>query len=301
MRMSWTLAIALLAGLLAGLYWSDAWPNDTAAPADHGFPESVVISMPDRSPLSFQGLVSRLASADIVVLGEVHDNAEHHAAQAAIVRALNVEVGVAGLAFEMIRPDDEAAIARARSEGRPLADTLDWAGWPDFALYAPIFDAAPSALVTGGAFKREALRQFASDLGAWPNAERFQIDQPLPEAQMQRRMEEQVAAHCNAIPLEATPPMVAIQRLWDASFANAALRAWEERRGLVVVIAGTGHADRRRAVPEMLIRARPDLRVISVGGLESDTPPARYAADAFDFAYTAPPAEREDPCLGFKK
>ena len=74
--------------------------------------------------------IERARDADIVVLGEVHDNPIHHQNQAEIVAALQP----AALVFEMIQQDAEDEVNELRAAGarrEEIAAALDWAnsGW----------------------------------------------------------------------------------------------------------------------------------------------------------------------------
>ena len=83
-----------------------------------------------------------LPAAEIYVLGEVHDNPAHHEGQAAVVAA----VEPAAIVFEMLTPARAAGWDSALvDEPRALDAALGWseAGWPDLALYLPIFEGDP--------------------------------------------------------------------------------------------------------------------------------------------------------------
>lgn len=242
--------------------------------------------------------LAALPPADVVILGEVHDNPVHHAHQAAAVAALQP----AALVFEMLTPEQAArATPEARANADRLAAALGWegSGWPDFALYWPIFAAAPGAAILGGGLPRETVRRaFAEPLPEifGPGAAAYGLDRPLPVAEQAEAEAEQQAAHCNALPEEMLPGFVAAQRLRDAALARAVVEAHAATGGPVVLIAGSGHARTDRGVPAKLARAAPALRVLSVGQLEGR--PA--AAPPFDLWIVTPPAPRSDPCAAFR-
>jgi uncharacterized iron-regulated protein len=244
------------------------------------------------------GALDALPPADVVILGEVHDNPAHHANQARAVAALKP----AALVFEMLTPDQAGRVTpENRRDPDLLSAALGWeaSGWPDFAMYWPVFDAAPEAAVVGAAIPRDVLFAAVADgpAAAMPPADvaRFGLDRPLPPAEQAAREARQMDAHCDAIPETALPGMVMAQRLRDAAFADAAARAFDETGGPVAVITGTGHADRLRGIPAALALARPDLSVLSVGQVEADPGP-----DApFDLWIVTDPAPRDDPCAAF--
>lgn len=240
-----------------------------------------------------------LPPADVVFLGEVHDNPAQHANQARAVAAIKP----AALVFEMLTPEQAAAGATApRDDADALAAAVDWAGrgWPDFAHYYPIFAAAPDARLYGAGVPRDAARR-AFGLGAaaafGPDAAQFGLDRPLPAEQQATREAEQMAAHCNALPEEMLGGMVEAQRLRDATLAQAAAQALADTGGPVVVITGNGHARQDRGAPVALTLAVPGASILALGQYETsapDTPP-------YDMWLVTQAAEREDPCEAFRK
>ena len=312
--------------VLASLFAVAAFALDpaSAAPAmpmtaqsDHPLAGRIVETATGRALSGPAALVEALADVDIALLGEVHDNADHHAAQAWLTESLSP----AGLAFEMIPAEAEGRLARLRAAGAARAvigAALEWEarGWPDFAMYAPILEAAPAAQVTGGEVPREALglamghldMSAATTLGA--AAGRYGLDAPLPEAETEAIAAEMRAAHCDAIPMEAARGMVGAQRLRDAALADAALRARAYgANGYTIVIAGNGHARRDRGAPAYIAAARADVTVAALGLLETQAAatdwrdyagPGGDAAALYDYIWFTAPAPREDPCVAFR-
>jgi uncharacterized iron-regulated protein len=245
-----------------------------------------------------QDAVQALPPAQIVILGEVHDNPEHHLAQALAVMALRP----AAVAFEMLDPDQADLVNTIGATAPDLAARLDWAdsGWPDFALYQPVFAALGAARVYGMALPRGEVRRAVSEgaaavMGA--PAARFGLDRSLPEAEQTEREADQMRAHCDALPEAMLPGMVAAQRLRDAHFAKVALQALEDTGGPVAVITGSGHARTDWGMPAALRIAAPEVSVLSVGQLEAAE--GRVAEAAFDLWLVTPPTARPDPCAGF--
>ncbi|WP_444464022.1 ChaN family lipoprotein [Rhodobacter capsulatus] len=249
--------------------------------------------------ISAADLPGRIVSAapQVAVLGEVHDNADHHLAQAAAVAALKPKA----LVFEMLDPAQAAKVTPDLiATPDKLAKVLGWeaSGWPDFAIYAPIFAAAPTARIYGAALPRDQVRRAMKEPLAqvFPEAARFGLDTPYP-ADLQARLEAETQAdHCNALPVEMLPGMVAAQRLRDAAFAQTTLTALSDTGGPVALITGSGHARADRAVPALIAHADPGVKVLSLGQLE------RPAAgdQPFDLWIVTDPAPREDPCKAFQ-
>ncbi|MFN4154951.1 MAG: ChaN family lipoprotein [Paracoccaceae bacterium] len=232
--------------------------------------------------------------ADVVVLGEIHDNPEHHMNQARAVFSLTPKAVV----WEML---SEAAAAQVPGDlGDPdmLARALGWdkSGWPDFEMYYPIFVAARAARHYGAEVPRDLARRSVTEgaLAVMPDGPG--LARALPEAEQAAREAEQMAAHCDAMPADLLPGMVQAQRLRDAYLAAAVLRALGEGGPPVAVITGSGHARKDWGLPAVLADAAPGVTVLSVGQLEGAAP-----EDApFDLWLVTEPVERDDPCAAFR-
>ncbi len=238
-----------------------------------------------------------LWAQDVVVMGEIHDNPFHHAEQAARVTALDP----AAIVFEMLTEDQAAAVTPLlRDDAAALEAALGWtaSGWPDFAMYYPIF-AASAARIYGAAVPRENARRAmeAGIAGAFPgDAPLYGLDRPLPADEQAMREALQMAAHCDALPPEMLPPMVEVQRLRDAMLARAVMQAMADTGGPVAVITGNGHARRDWGVPSYLSRLDPALKVHVLGQTEDGA-----ALDGgFDEVLSHPAIDRPDPCAAFR-
>lgn len=242
--------------------------------------------------------LDHLPPADVVILGEVHDNRFHHDNQARAVAAIKP----AALVFEMLRPDQVARVGSDDwADPATLEAALDWqdTGFPDFEMYWPIFAAAPGVPVYGAALPRETVRAAVFDGAAQPfgpDAAVFGLDQPLAASEQALREAGQMEAHCNAMPADMMPGMVAAQRLRDAAFARTVIAAHAAHGGPVVLITGNGHARTDWGVPLFLRKVAPDLTVLALAQLEEDPEP-----DApFDQWLVTAPIDRPDPCAVFR-
>ncbi|WP_424942195.1 ChaN family lipoprotein [Aliiroseovarius crassostreae] len=233
-----------------------------------------------------------LGSADVVILGEVHDNPDHHTRQEAYVRA----VAPSAIVAEMLTPDQAAELAKDPEGYRA---TWDASGWPDYEMYLPVFTAV-DVPIYGAAVPRDVARMvYAEGVEAHfdGDAMAYGLADPLPSEEQDVRLDLQFAAHCEAMPRDALGGMIEIQRLRDATLAKAALDAFDATGGPVVVITGNGHARKDWGVPRYLARVRPDLTVFSIGqGEDGGTPDG-----GFDLVIDAPAVDRPDPCLEFGK
>ncbi len=234
-------------------------------------------------------LLEAALEAQIVILGERHDNPIHHATQAEIVRVL----APGGLAFEMImRAEEDAA-----NDLGAAWENENWSNWDD---YRQILMAAPAAKIAGGGVDRDMLRSSVKNGAAlaWgAEGARYRLLDQLPIAVTEAMIEEQRIAHCDGLPKPMLPGMVEAQQLRDAFFADAALRLVEDGHEPAVLITGNGHARTDRGSPLYLRRAAPLVSVISIGILEAEG----MTDVPYDYVIYTEVHEREDPCEAFLK
>ena len=243
----------------------------------------------------------RVDGASLIAIGERHDNPEHHALQAELVRRLKPR----GIAFEMIPRALEGRVNELRLRGvsrAELGKALDWenSGWPDWDLYAPILEAAPQAYIAGGGLSRETLNAIYRDGPAALGdafVERYRLDDAMPEAVMAAMLEAQFTGHCGMIGRAKLAPMVTIQRVWDASYADALLRAAERGGGKAVLICGNAHARLDYGAPHYL-RAAGAGGVASIGMLEGDE---MAEEGAYSVTLSADAPVRDDPCAALRE
>lgn len=238
------------------------------------------------------------AKADVFVLGEVHDNPAHHTVQAEAVAAIAPRAVV----FEMLTAEQAGRVNETLlQDPEALGEALEWeaSGWPDFAMYYPIFAASQGADLHGAAVPRDETRR-AMQIGVpsafGDEAVAFGLTEALDAEQLADRLNLQMDAHCGALPLELLPGMVDLQRLRDAKLAQVTLEALEQTGGPVVVITGNGHARKDWGVPSYLARVAPGVAVFALGQGEDGGQPD----GGFDLVLDAAGVEREDPCLAFQ-
>jgi uncharacterized iron-regulated protein len=265
-----------------------------------------------------QTLVSRLARADFVLLGEKHDNPDHHLLQAEVLRSLIAVGRRPAVGFEMFGIDDDTAIANhlavAPKDAAGLGRAVNWnkSGWPDWAMYQPIAEAAVKANlpIVGTNLPRAAARKMRSDgvAALEPSVRReLGVDSPLSESTFATMAADIRNSHCGHGSEESVKAMVGVQRARDAQIAQSLAAAGNARGALLV--AGTGHVRNDYGIPVYLIAKAAGKRVVSLAFLEVDkqkTKPLDYALPysngrlPFDYVWFTPRVDDEDPCEKFK-
>jgi uncharacterized iron-regulated protein len=266
-------------------------------------------------------LVQRLARHRFILLGEKHDNPDHHRLQARIVRAVGRADARPAVAFEMLSTDVAPALEEAQV-GSPSADDLrravgwDESGWPEWALYEPIFAAALDAslpIVAADLDRQTIERVRAGGLDAIAPERRraLGLDQPLSPIE-RRAMEEQIrTVHCGHAPQPMLDRMIDVQRARDAHLAHVLVTAsGSEPAAGAILIAGTGHVRRDWGAPIHLRRRVSPTAFVSLAFLEVDAEEsdperlldARYGASVpFDYIWFTPRVDDADPCERFRE
>lgn len=267
-------------------------------------------------------VVARARGSAFVLLGEKHDNPDHHRLQAWLVASLTRAGRRPAVVFEMIPRDRgaalDAAIAAHPDDPDAIAAALDWAhgGWPEFALYRPIFAAALAArlpIVPGDPARSQLALLRSRGLDALPEAERVRLAlEPPPSAEALRAFAEEVReAHCGMAPDAMVDAMIDVQRVRDATLADALLASGGAEGGLL--IAGAGHVRTDRGAPLYLARRAQERSALALAFSEvsrasadegDSGDPAERAAQlgsAFDLIWFTPRVDDEDPCVRFKR
>ncbi|MCY1269705.1 iron(III) ABC transporter [Pseudomonas jessenii] len=197
--------------------------------------------------LTPQELVQRLAVVPRVLVGEQHDNPDHHALQLWLLRELATQRPQGSLLMEMLNPDQQARVDAAQAvtrAGQPPADAFTALAWQanwDWSVYG--------ALVT------YALRQPNPLLAA--NLDRVQIMQiykQRPVLTGQASTTQQVRAtllddirqsHCGLLPEAQMPAMLAVQQQRDRRMAERLMAAPTP----ALLLAGAFHVRKDLGVP----------------------------------------------------
>ena len=232
--------------------------------------------------------------ADVLILGEVHDNPDHHAFQADVLERARPSAVV----FEMLTPEEAAVLNAVARDARAMRTASEGFHWSNIADYADVL--ANSPVIIGAALPRASMRAAFSDGAAGvfgSDAALYGLDQALGAEEQAARETLQFEAHCQAMPMEMMPGMVQAQRLRDATIAQAALQALDRYGPVVAVITGNGHARKDWGVPVYLARVSPGLKIHSLGQGEAGQSPAG-TFDAVERNAQTP--DRGDPCAAFK-
>lgn len=312
MALSIAPAAAGLVGLLTSLavtFCVSVWLSSGLSAAPLNLPS--VWSSKSRAWITYEDLVSDLRHADLVFLGELHDNPHHHKYRARLLGDLhrtNLHV-----VFEQLPSQSPFLIP---GEGVSLLEVLKLKGfngeawqWP---LHEPLFLAVQryGLAVTGGnLIPGQGRRFFADGLNAVPGEIKAILEKaPLSATALAELDAALIEGHCGHLPKGLLPAMRLVQQSTDISMALSAVASLP-----AIVIAGNGHVQKNFGMPHYAGYLRPTSKVVSVGFLESSVldarntsvraaipialePPALRDQQLFDFIWFTALIDREDPC-----
>lgn len=314
---AWWLVL-LVAGTLGGCGGGQVLPEGRGwqSPRGHGHPLAGRIwSQRAGGFVADAALLDAVVRADLVLLGEKHDNPDHHRLQAWVLQQLIARGRRPAVLFEMLSSENQAALTAWRAaepadaEGLGPAVGWDQSGWPPWLMYRPIAQAALDArlVIAPANLTRHVVKAIAFGGPEALDADtrkRLDLDRSVPPEVDQAMRQEVVDSHCGMLPLQAAGPMALAQRARDAHMARAMLALGAT--GGAVLIAGKGHTRIDRGVPLHLRAFAPDRSTASVHFVEvpdqvTQADAAAYAKEsAGDFVWFTARVDNDDPCEKYK-
>ncbi len=265
-------------------------------------------------------LINSLSKKRFVLLGEIHDNPDHHTLQAGIINALiNTQSQKPALVIEMIKVDQMQRLNSYRnqtgSKAKHLGTALQWKqnGWPEWNIYLPIGEQIFThklEVFPGHTTRIMIDHLIKSDMSILPEKAKkvFKLDVELEEPLSKALSEDIRVAHCDRLPDRVIPPMTLVQRFRDAWMADVMIQASydkDDKRRQAILIAGNGHTRTDRGAPWYLnLREGKDKsltvqfaettsKATTVKDLAQKSPAGDIAAD---FIWVTPTIKRGDPC-----
>jgi uncharacterized iron-regulated protein len=255
------------------------------------------------------GWESRLQGDAVVMLGEVHDNAQQHRLRLEVLRRAFAAGWRPAIAMEQFDRERQADIERARRErptdaqhvidlaappsARPGAG-WNWDFYRPFVALALEYDVPLIAANLSNADTTKIVRGGLASVFDSTSIARLGLDRPIADDWQSAQEREIHNGHCGALPPAAWPRLARAQFARDAVMAHA-LR--QHAKGGIVLLAGNGHVRRDIGVPRWLDGDQ--RRTFAVAYLEDDDGSTPVAA--FDAVVRTEVAARSDPCESFKR
>jgi uncharacterized iron-regulated protein len=242
--------------------------------------------------VDWPALLEAVAWADVILLGEQHDDERGHAVELAVVQDSLRLHPRAALSMEMLERDDQGlvddyleGIIDAATLAR-LTHSTNWGGpgkWEPW--YAPMIDAAKAAgapIVAANAprrYVRLAREKGYARLDSLPQPRRSLAVHPgsPPDGPYRQRFfklmsgedsaqdstEPADGAHQSLTPAQVQA-MFASQSVWDATMADSILRALARGASKIIHVVGQFHSDFDGGIVIHLRKARPSLRILTI-------------------------------------
>ncbi|MBP8184640.1 MAG: ChaN family lipoprotein [Pseudomonas sp.] len=269
-----------------------AWQSPQGhAHADLG----VIVDLRSGARLTPAQLVEQLAAAERVLVGEQHDNPDHHALQLWLLQALAAQRPQASLLLEMLNPDQQARVVAAHAAtlgGQAPADlpaALAWQKNWDWALYGPIVAyalAQPYPLQAANLNRSEIMQIYA---------QRPSLSGPLSTAAPVREslLADIRESHCGLLPEAQLPAMLAVQQQRDRRMAERLLAAPTP----ALLIAGAFHVRRDLGVPVHLRDLDQQATALVLVFAEVGKP---VSAASADFVWYSAALPEQDHCAALR-
>ena len=269
--------------------------------------------MNSRSYIDEAALISRINMSDVLLLGEVHDNSQHHELQQKLLQARIDSGAHPALMMEQLdaasQPILDQALAGIKSD-EVLNNVTALIKFTDWQFYSPLLAIAVNNRLP--VIAANVPNQYLQPV-IWKGYVAYDPDELKRldvEAVWNEKRQKYLAmnmggAHCGRLRDELRIGLTRSQRLRDALMADSAISSIP--RG-VVGIVGSSHARRDIGLPLYFAARDPSARIFSIGFVEvtNNTDPKAYADSAtgeapFDVMWFTPRMERPDPCADFVK
>jgi uncharacterized iron-regulated protein len=241
-----------------------------------------------------------LPDPQVLLLGEVHDNAQGHRLRYELLKQ-RVEAGWRpAIAMEQFDRENQDVLSKAQAGCLDAACVIKVAGGPrwDWQLYYPLIQLALNhqlPLIAANLSRDDASRVVRDGVKATfdrASIAAYRLDQPLPADIRSGQQREIETGHCGMLPEMMVGGMVDAQIARDIWMAKLVR---EQQPRDVVLIAGNGHVRKDIGVARWLNTQEPKLTVRSEAFSEGEEGAGRY-----DIVHAVAPQKRSDPCARIK-
>lgn len=250
-------------------------------------------------------LFLELFEYDYILLGETHNNIDHHKLQARVLNSLITEGPKPAIVMEMLargswvdQPSTWNDLVVLQNQAKLLNK-----GWP-WELYIPILETAVTyqlELVAGN-IRSEDLHEWSNNIGPY-TPEEVITEYWITPTSFKQLKQDIVDSHCGHANAEILEFMARAQLQRDRIMTSSLIKS----KVPVVLIAGAGHVRNDYAIPMQLQNTHRQLSFISVAFISVDPnllEPTDYlggSPNKYDILYFTPSHTNQDPCVKFRK
>ncbi len=255
---------------------------------------------------SFDQIITKLASKQVIYLGETHDSLADHLLQLRVIQSLQQKGLNLIIAMEMLPVSsqdslDEYVLEKDLAEAEFLRESHWFDVWRyDWRLFRPIFNFCRSKKIPIHGINVD--REIVSTVFAKGNTDELDEDQQETIAQQRdlgisgyvKRLQRVHNFHTEAPHGKGKriSGFVQSQAIWDESMAENIVKLLADNpEKTIVVLAGSQHTRKDSGIPPRVTR-RMDVRQASILNLYGNNPPGNPALEA-DFFFMAEPSSLE--------
>lgn len=260
-------------------------------------------------------LTARINAANVLLLGETHDNTQHHELQQKLLKA-RIESGARpALMMEQLDAESQPALDQALAgsdRDEVLGNVNALVKFTDWAAYSPLLAIAVDnklPVIAANIPNRHLQPVIWNGYAAYDAAElkRLAVEEVWNDKRQDFLARNMGGAHCGKLKDELRAGLSRSQRLRDALMVDSAISSIA--RG-VVAIVGSSHARRDIGLPLYFAARDPAASIVSIGFVEVSpgrTDPNTYSGEIatgeapFDLIWFTPRMERSNPCAELSK
>jgi len=253
-------------------------PLATVEGVQRHFSQGRIIDLKTGKTVDFPDLIDRLKAVDVIFIGEVHNNPEHHLIQVQLLQALMARyappLAVAMEFFDTTRQPVLDRFMKGDLDEKTFLREVDWENsWRfPYHLYRPILlitQDKGTALLGINAPNRLVRKVARSGLESLTDEERRQVarDIDLGNTAHRKHLKTIFEQH----PFKKNSPhgmgnfehFYQAQCIWDETMAETIANYMKAKGGKMVVFTGNGHIANKFGIPDRLLR-RMDLKTATI-------------------------------------
>jgi uncharacterized iron-regulated protein len=260
-------------------------------------------------------LHAMMDKADVLLLGETHDNPQHHELQLRLLKARIDSGARPALMMEQLDTDSQPALDLALADSDPgeaLNAATGLITFTDRQFYRPFLAAAIDnklPVIAANISSQQLQPVIWNGFAAYDAAalKRMAVENVWSDSRQTFMLSHIGGAHCGQIRDELRAGLTRSQRLRDALMADAGIPSIG--RGIVAIV-GSSHARRDVGMPLYLAARDPAAHILSIAFVEVipglDAPETYETESAsgsppFDVIWFSSRVERADPCADYGK
>jgi len=222
-----------------------------------------ILNLRDKRLLNYSQLIHRLSGADVVFIGEIHDNPDHHLIQAQVLQSLISKWGKLVLAVEFLPYTMQPTIDKYLAGGLSEPEFLRKVNWEDtwgfdYHFYRPLMQLAKQANchIIGINAPHELVKKVArKGLAALTPDERNRLPREidLTDTQHKEYLRKVYESHEHN-KIKEFDYFYQAQCVWEETMADNIANYLEHGNEKIVVLCGNGHIYYDFGIPKRLRR-----------------------------------------------